>query len=92
MTVFDPDAEWTVDPTQFVSKGRNSPYEGRTLHGVVTLTMVDGRVMHRADPRERRVLDELARVGTSLAPWATLPAVADFQDALTSVLPTERTG
>jgi tetratricopeptide (TPR) repeat protein len=39
-----------------------------------------------------RVIDELARVGSGLAPWATLPAVADFQDALTSVLPTERTG
>ena len=39
-----------------------------------------------------RVIDELARVGTGLAPWAALPAVADFQDALTSVLPTERTG
>ena len=39
-----------------------------------------------------RIIDELARVGTSLAPWATLPAVAGFQDALTSVLPTERTG
>lgn len=44
------------------------------------------------DTRSGRVIDELARVGTGLAPWATLPAVADFQDALTSVLPTERTG
>jgi tetratricopeptide (TPR) repeat protein len=39
-----------------------------------------------------RVIDELARVGTGLAPWEALPAVAGFQDALTSVLPTERTG
>jgi tetratricopeptide (TPR) repeat protein len=39
-----------------------------------------------------RVIDELARVGTGLAPWVALPAVAGFQDALTSVLPTERTG
>jgi tetratricopeptide (TPR) repeat protein len=39
-----------------------------------------------------RVIDELAWVGTGLEPWAALPAVADFQDALTSVLPTERTG
>lgn len=39
-----------------------------------------------------RVIDELARVGTGLAPWAGLPAVADFHDALTSVLPAERTG
>ena len=44
------------------------------------------------DTQSGRVIDELARVGTGLAPWAALPAVADFQDALTSVLPTERTG
>jgi tetratricopeptide (TPR) repeat protein len=44
------------------------------------------------DTHSGRVIEELARVGTGLAPWAALPAVADFQDALTSVLPTERTG
>jgi tetratricopeptide (TPR) repeat protein len=44
------------------------------------------------DTQSGRVIDELARVGAGLAPWATLPAVAGFQDALTSVLPTERTG
>ena len=44
------------------------------------------------DTQSGRVVDELARVGTALAPWAALPAVAGFQDALTSVLPTERTG
>ena len=44
------------------------------------------------DTQSGRVIDELAQVGTGLAPWATLPAVAEFQDALTSVLPTERTG
>jgi tetratricopeptide (TPR) repeat protein len=44
------------------------------------------------DTQSGRVIDELAQVGAGLAPWGTLPAVADFQDALTSVLPTERTG
>jgi len=44
------------------------------------------------DTQSGRVIDELAQVGAGLASWATLPAVADFQDALTSVLPTERTG
>ena len=43
------------------------------------------------DTQSGRVIDELARVGDGLAPWASLPAVAGFQDALTSVLPTERT-
>jgi dihydroorotase len=49
VTVFDPDATWVVDPASFRSKGRNSPYTGQTLHGRVSLTLVDGRVIHRAD-------------------------------------------
>jgi dihydroorotase len=47
VTVFAPDAEWTVDPTRFASKGRNTPYGGQTLRGLVDLTVVDGRVIHR---------------------------------------------
>jgi dihydroorotase len=47
VTVFDPDAEWTVDPARFASKGRNTPYAGHMLRGLVELTVVDGRVIHR---------------------------------------------
>ena len=47
VTVFDPDAVWTVDPSRFASKGRNTPYAGRELRGLVDLTVVDGRVIHR---------------------------------------------
>jgi dihydroorotase len=47
VTVFDPDAEWTVDPARFASKGRNTPYTGRALKGLAELTVVDGRVIHR---------------------------------------------
>jgi dihydroorotase len=50
VTVFDPDAEWTVDPARFRSKGRNTPYAGQTLRGRVELTVVDGRVIHRRTP------------------------------------------
>ena len=50
VTVFDPAAPWTVDPARFRSKGRNTPYTGQTLRGVVDLTIVDGRVIHRRDP------------------------------------------
>ena len=42
------------------------------------------------DTQSGRVVDELARVGNRLASWSALPPVADFQDALTSVLPRER--
>jgi len=48
VTVFDPDEEWPVDPTRFRSKGRNTPYAGKRLRGAVRLTLVGGRVIHRA--------------------------------------------
>jgi dihydroorotase len=47
VTVFDPDAEWTVDPARFRSKGRNTPYAGKRLWGRVHYTVVDGRLIHR---------------------------------------------
>ncbi len=48
ITVFDPAAEWTVDPARFTSKGRNSPYAGMTLAGRVHYTLVEGQIIHRA--------------------------------------------
>lgn len=47
VTVFDPDVTWTVDPAHFASKGRNTPYAGQELRGLVELTVVDGRIIHR---------------------------------------------
>jgi dihydroorotase len=47
VTVFDPKAQWTVDPTRFKSKGRNTPYAGRRLRGRVEYTLVDGQVVYR---------------------------------------------
>jgi dihydroorotase len=47
VTVFDPDAEWVVDPARFRSKGRNTPYTGKTLRGRVRSTIVAGRVAYR---------------------------------------------
>lgn len=49
VTVFDPDREWTVDPGQFKSKGRNTPYSGVELRGLACFTIVDGRVVYRAE-------------------------------------------
>jgi dihydroorotase len=47
VTVFDPTRAWTVDPKGFRSKGRNTPYAGRTLRGRAVCTVVDGRVVFR---------------------------------------------
>ena len=46
VTVFDPAREWTVEPTRFFTKGRNTPYTGRTLTGLVASVLVDGRIVH----------------------------------------------
>jgi dihydroorotase len=47
VTAFDPNTSWVVDPRKFKSKGRNTPYGGRTLTGRTRYTIVDGRVVHR---------------------------------------------
>ena len=49
VTVFDPAAEWTVDPRAFLSKGRNSPYAGQTLTGRNLCTVVGGRMVYRRE-------------------------------------------
>jgi dihydroorotase len=46
ITVFDPQREWAVEPSRFFTKGRNTPYTGRTLTGLVACTLVDGRIVH----------------------------------------------
>jgi len=43
ITVFDPDAEWTVDVRKFKSKSRNSVLDGITLTGRAVMTFVGGR-------------------------------------------------
>lgn len=45
VTVFDPEATWTVDPTKFLSKSRNTPFGGWELKGVVHYTVVGGRTV-----------------------------------------------
>ena len=45
VTVLDTEAEWTVDPGAFYTRGTHSPFAGRKLKGRAVLTMVDGRVV-----------------------------------------------
>ena len=47
VTVLDPDAEWVVDPSEFASKGKNTPLAGRTLKGKVVATVYAGKLVHR---------------------------------------------
>jgi dihydroorotase len=45
VTVFDPRAEWTVDPSAFRSKSRNTPFGGWKVKGQARYTIVGGRVV-----------------------------------------------
>jgi dihydroorotase len=45
VTVFDPQAEWVVDPVRFLSKSRNTPFAGWTLKGKPRYTVVGGAVV-----------------------------------------------
>lgn len=48
ITIIDPDASKTVDPAEFYSKGKNTPFKGQTLKGWPWMTIVGGRVVARA--------------------------------------------
>jgi dihydroorotase len=49
VVLLDPDAEWTVDPAEFASKGKNTPLAGRTLRGRVVATVFGGRMVHQTE-------------------------------------------
>jgi dihydroorotase len=43
LVIFDPGAAWTVDPSSFHSRCRNTPFAGRALRGRVLHTFFEGR-------------------------------------------------
>ncbi|MFA7248581.1 MAG: dihydroorotase [Dehalococcoidia bacterium] len=49
VALLDPNAEWTVDPSTFASKGKNTPLGGRQLRGRVVATIFGGRLVHETD-------------------------------------------
>ena len=51
ITVLDLDSEWKVDSSKFLSKSRNTPFDGYGVKGRVAATIVDGEVVH-GSPRK----------------------------------------
>lgn len=47
MVLVDRDREWVVDPEQFHSKGRSTPFAGWNLRGQVAMTLVGGRIVYQ---------------------------------------------
>lgn len=48
VTVIDPQAEWTIDPSRFRSKSRNCPFAGWKVRGRAYAVLVGGRI--KLDP------------------------------------------
>jgi dihydroorotase len=46
--IADLDEKWTIDPANFVSKGKNNPFGGYELYGAVKYTIVDGSIKYQA--------------------------------------------
>ena len=45
-TIVDLNEKWTIDPKDFVSKGKNTPFGGREVFGKVKYTVVDGEIKY----------------------------------------------
>ena len=48
LTVIDPDAAWTVDPADFLSLGRATPFAGKPVRSRIVLTLKDGEPVWKA--------------------------------------------
>lgn len=49
LVLFDPNHGWRIDPDSFVSKSKNSPFDGKPVQGKVLRTVVDGRTVYDAE-------------------------------------------
>jgi len=47
VTILDPDAETTVEPSRFQSRSRNTPFGGWTLQGGPWMVIVDGKIVRK---------------------------------------------
>ena len=45
LTLFDSEEEWNVEPEEFYSKGKVTPFEDITLTGKVKGLFIDGRLV-----------------------------------------------
>jgi len=48
VTIIDPARKWKVDPSKFRSRGRCTPWEGRSLTGAAVATIVGGLVVYES--------------------------------------------
>ena len=49
VVVFDPDKEIVVDASRFLSRGKNTPFDGKRYFGEIELTLVGGKAAYQAE-------------------------------------------
>lgn len=47
IVVMDTEKEFVIDSNDFVSMGKNTPFNGRKVKGMVKMTMVNGKIVYR---------------------------------------------
>ena len=47
VTIIDPEAEYTIHDSEFASKGKNTPFDGRKVKGRVMATICDGKIVYQ---------------------------------------------
>lgn len=47
ITIVDVDTSYLIDPETFYSKGRNTPFAGKKVYGMVYYTIVDGEIVYK---------------------------------------------
>ena len=49
VAIIDLDKKWTVDPSKFYSRSKNTPFGGRVLKGQVVKTLLNGKIVFEAE-------------------------------------------
>ncbi len=46
ITIIDPNKDYVIDKNEFVSKGKNTPFDGKKVKGKVMTTIVNGKIVY----------------------------------------------
>lgn len=49
LVIADISEEYTIDSSRFVSKGKNTPFDGKRVTGRIDVTIVDGNIVYTSD-------------------------------------------
>ena len=48
LVIIDPEKEYTIDVSTFASKGKNTPFNGKKVKGMVMMTVCGGNIVYEA--------------------------------------------